>query len=90
MTCAISTALTPAVPSHGLTSREVEVMTLLAGGRTNQEIATELFLAVKTIDRHVSNILTKLGVSSRTAATAYAFKHGTRSERLVGRTTHTG
>jgi DNA-binding NarL/FixJ family response regulator len=35
-----------------------------------------LFLAVKTIDRHVSNILTKLGVSSRTAATAYAFKHG--------------
>lgn len=69
-------ALTPAVPSHGLTSREMEVMTLLAAGHTNQEIATELFLAVKTIDRHVSNILTKLGVSSRTAATAYAFKHG--------------
>ena len=68
--------LTTAAPSHGLTSREWEVMTLLAAGHTNQEIATELFLAVKTIDRHVSNILTKLGVSSRTAATAYAFKHG--------------
>jgi DNA-binding NarL/FixJ family response regulator len=68
--------LTTAVPSHGLTAREMEVMTLLAAGHTNQEIATELFLAVKTIDRHVSNILTKLGVSSRTAATAYAFKHG--------------
>ena len=68
--------LTAAVPSHGLTSREMEVMTLLAVGHTNQEIATELFLAVKTIDRHVSNILTKLGVSSRTAASAYAFKHG--------------
>ena len=68
--------LTTAAPTHGLTSRELEVMTLLAAGHTNQEIATELFLAVKTIDRHVSNILTKLGVSSRTAATAYAFKHG--------------
>jgi DNA-binding CsgD family transcriptional regulator len=68
--------LNPVVPSHRLTSREVEVLTLLASGSTNQEIATELYLAVRTIDRHVSNILTKLGVSSRTAATAYAFKHG--------------
>jgi len=68
--------LTTAAPSHGLTAREMEVMTLLAAGHTNQEIATELFLAVKTIDRHVSNIFTKLGVSSRTAATAFAFKHG--------------
>jgi DNA-binding CsgD family transcriptional regulator len=68
--------LTRAVPSHGLTPRELEVLSLLAAGRTNQDIATELFLAVKTIDRHVSNILTKLGVSSRTAATAFAFKHG--------------
>lgn len=68
--------LTTGVPSHGLTHRELEVLTLLAAGRTNQEIATELFLAVKTIDRHVSNILTKLDVSSRTAATAFAFKHG--------------
>lgn len=68
--------LTTAVPRHGLTPRELEVLTLLAAGRTNQEVATELFLAVKTVDRHVSNILTKLGVSSRTAATAFAFKHG--------------
>ena len=68
--------LTTHFPTHGLTSREMEVMTLLAAGHTNQEIATELFLAVKTIDRHVSNIFTKLGVSSRTAATAFAFRHG--------------
>jgi DNA-binding NarL/FixJ family response regulator len=68
--------LASALPSHGLTPRELEVLTLLAAGRTNQEIATALFLAVKTIDRHVSNILTKLGVSSRTAATAFAFRHG--------------
>jgi len=42
---------------------------------TNQEIADELYLAVKTVDRHVSNILTKLAVPSRTAATAFAYQH---------------
>jgi ATP/maltotriose-dependent transcriptional regulator MalT len=61
--------------AHGLTARELEVLRLLATGRTNHVIAGELFVAEKTVDRHVSNILTKLGVSSRVAATAYAYQH---------------
>ncbi len=59
----------------GLSPRELEVLALVAGGRTNREVAAELVLSERTIDRHVSNILTKLGVSSRTAATAYAYEH---------------
>jgi DNA-binding NarL/FixJ family response regulator len=51
------------------------VLRLLATGKTNQVIASELFLAEKTIHRHVSNIFAKLGVSSRAAATAYAYQH---------------
>ncbi len=65
-----------AAPAHGLTAREHEVLRLVATGQTNQQIADELYLAVKTVDRHVSNILTKLRVSSRTGATAYAYEHG--------------
>lgn len=61
--------------SHGLSSREIEVLRLVATGMTNQEIADELYLAVKTVDRHVSNILTKLAVPSRTAAAAFAYQH---------------
>jgi DNA-binding NarL/FixJ family response regulator len=49
---------------------------LLAAGRTNKEIAGMLELSAKTVSRHVSNILTKLGVTSRAAATAFAFQHG--------------
>ena len=52
------------------------MLRLLATGRTNRAIADELVLAVRTVDRHVSNILTKLGVASRSAATAYAYEHG--------------
>jgi DNA-binding CsgD family transcriptional regulator len=59
-----------------LTARETEVLRLVAVGRTNRAIATELFLSEKTVARHVSNILMKLGVSSRSAATAYAYEHG--------------
>jgi DNA-binding NarL/FixJ family response regulator len=59
----------------GLTTREVEVLRLVATGRTNRAIATELFLSEKTVARHVSNIFTKLGISSRAAATAYAYEH---------------
>ena len=62
--------------SAGLSGRELEVLRLLATGRTNRAIADELVLAVRTVDRHVSNIFTKLGVSSRAAATAYAYEHG--------------
>jgi DNA-binding NarL/FixJ family response regulator len=61
-----------------LSPRELEVLRLVATGRTNHAIATELFLSEKTVERHVSNILTKLGVGSRTAAAAYAFEHGIR------------
>jgi ATP/maltotriose-dependent transcriptional regulator MalT len=60
---------------HGLTSRELQVLRLIAAGKTNKAIATELFLSERTIDRHVSNILTKLNVPSRAAATAYAYAH---------------
>jgi ATP/maltotriose-dependent transcriptional regulator MalT len=59
----------------GLTARELEVLGLVAAGKTNKVIAKELFLSEKTVDRHVSNIFVKLGVSSRAAATAYAFTH---------------
>ena len=59
----------------GLTDREVEVLRLLATGLTNNEIAAELYLSAKTVSRHLSNIFTKIGVSSRAAATAFAFEH---------------
>lgn len=59
----------------GLTGREVEVLRLVAAGMTNNEIATELYLSAKTISRHLSNIFSKIGVSSRAAATAFAFEH---------------
>jgi DNA-binding CsgD family transcriptional regulator len=60
----------------GLTKREVQVLALVAAGNSNRAIAAELFLSEKTVERHLSNILTKLGVGSRTAAAAYAFERG--------------
>jgi DNA-binding CsgD family transcriptional regulator len=60
---------------HGLTPRELQVLRLVAAGRTNKAIAAELVLSERTVDRHVSNIFTKLGLSSRAAATAYAYEH---------------
>jgi DNA-binding NarL/FixJ family response regulator len=57
-----------------LTPRELQVLRLVAAGETNKAIAAELFLSDRTVDRHVSNIFTKLGVSSRAAATAYAYE----------------
>jgi len=62
----------------GLSAREVQVLALVAAGNSNRAVAAELFLSEKTVERHVSNILTKLGVCSRTAAAAYAFEHGIR------------
>jgi DNA-binding CsgD family transcriptional regulator len=62
--------------SHQLTKRELEVLRLLSTGETNKEIAADLVLSVRTVDRHVSNIYAKLGVSSRAAATSYAHEHG--------------
>lgn len=58
-----------------LTARELQVLRLIAAGKTNKAIAGELRLSEKTVDRHVSNIFTKLDVPTRAAATAYAYKH---------------
>jgi ATP/maltotriose-dependent transcriptional regulator MalT len=64
-----------ATPASGLTARELEVLRLVATGKTNRVIAADLFVSEKTVARHVSNIFTKLGLSSRAAATAYAYEH---------------
>jgi DNA-binding CsgD family transcriptional regulator len=63
------------VDAHGLTARELQVLRLLAVGKSNKAIAAELVLSKRTIDRHVSNIFRKLRVSSRAAATAYGYEH---------------
>jgi ATP/maltotriose-dependent transcriptional regulator MalT len=64
----------PALP-NGLTAREAEVLRLIAEGLSNKDIAAALHLSIKTVSRHLSNIFTKIGVSSRAAATAFAFEH---------------
>lgn len=67
----------PVVKKHDqLTEREMEILLLMAQGKSNQEIADELFIALKTVKVHVSNILAKLEVQDRTQAVIYAFKHG--------------
>ena len=66
----------PVRPPGGMTAREVEVLALIASGRTNRAIAEALFISEKTVARHVSNIFAKLGLNSRSAATAYAYEHG--------------
>jgi len=62
--------------NHGLTSRELQVLRSIATGKTNKTIAAELFVSERTVDRHVSNILSKLNLPSRAAATAFAYEHG--------------
>jgi ATP/maltotriose-dependent transcriptional regulator MalT len=66
----------PAGAIAGLTDRELEVLRLVTTGRTNHEIALELVVSDHTVRRHLQNIFAKIGVSSRAAATAYAFEHG--------------
>jgi DNA-binding CsgD family transcriptional regulator len=65
-----------AVGAHGLTRRELEVLRLVATGESNRQIAEALVISEHTVARHVQNIFTKLDVSSRTAAGAFAFEHG--------------
>ena len=59
-----------------VTARELDVLRLVAAGKTNREIAEALVISEKTVERHVGNIFTKLGVSNRASATAYAYSHG--------------
>ena len=63
------------VDTHGLTPRELQVLRLVAAGKSNREIASALVISEHTVARHVQNIFAKLGVSSRTAASAFAFAH---------------
>jgi DNA-binding CsgD family transcriptional regulator len=72
---ALTTAASGASNGAGLTRREVEVLRLVAEGKTNRAIAAELVLSEKTVARHLANIFVKLDLSSRAAATAYAFQH---------------
>lgn len=62
--------------THSLTAREVEVLTLVAAGLSNRQLARELVISERTVARHLSNIFTKIDVASRTEAAAYAFRHG--------------
>jgi DNA-binding CsgD family transcriptional regulator len=65
-----------AADTHGLSARELEVLRLVAAGKTNKEIARQLFVSERTVDRHVSNIFVKLEVPTRAAATAWAYRSG--------------
>jgi DNA-binding NarL/FixJ family response regulator len=68
--------------AHVLSTREREVIALVATGKTNREIARKLSISERTVDRHVSNILLKLNLPTRSAATAYAYQH----DLIQGRT----
>ena len=63
-------------PVGGLTTRELQVLALVASGKSNRAVASQLVISEKTVARHVSNIFVKLGVANRSAATAYAYEHG--------------
>jgi DNA-binding NarL/FixJ family response regulator len=65
----------PAI-ADGLTEREVEVLQLIAAGRSNREIADGLVLSTRTVERHVTNIYAKIDAHGRADATAYALRHG--------------
>ena len=64
----------PATPKHDLTERELEVLRLIAQGKSNKEISDDLVLSEKTVKTHVSNILQKLHLSDRTQAAVYALR----------------
>jgi DNA-binding NarL/FixJ family response regulator len=72
----------PAAPSSldDLSQREVEVLRLLAAGKSNRDIAEALYISLNTVATHVRNILTKTGTTNRTEAAAYALRHGLRAE----------
>jgi DNA-binding NarL/FixJ family response regulator len=65
----------PKALPRGLTAREAEVLRLVASGKTNRDIAVELVISEHTVARHLQNMFVKLGVTSRAAATAFAYEH---------------
>ncbi|SFB30565.1 two component transcriptional regulator, LuxR family [Cohnella sp. OV330] len=69
-------AQTEAQPHEELTDREMEVLQLIAQGKSNQEIADELFIGIKTVKYHLTNMFSKLGVEDRTQAAIYAHRNG--------------
>ena len=69
-----TTAAPPTYPA-GLTTREMEVLRLVAGGLTDVQVAEKLILSPRTVHAHISSIYSKLGVTSRSAATRYAMEH---------------
>ena len=77
LTGAKGTRLAPPRPAYpgGLTAREVEVLRLIAEGKSNREIGAELVLSLRTVERHMVNIYGKLDIHSKAQATAYAFTH---------------
>ena len=65
----------PPARAHGLTRRELQILALVAAGKTNQQIAAALVISDHTVRRHVQNIFSKIGVSSRAPATAFVLQH---------------
>ena len=76
MATAVTTPAAASTPGTGLTAREVEVLRLVARGRTNTDIADELGLSEKTIAHHLTHIFNKTGSENRAAAAAFAIRHG--------------
>src|SRR5262249_9059202 len=72
----VRTGSAPGARRDGLTGREAEVLRLIALGHSNREIAEELVLSVRTVERHITNIYAKIGARGKADATAYAFRHG--------------
>ncbi|MFH0917143.1 MAG: response regulator transcription factor [bacterium] len=71
-----SAPVSPAAPAHGLTQRELEVLGLVAQGKSNANMARALYITTKTVKYHVTGIFSKLGVHNRTEAAAFAINHG--------------
>lgn len=71
----VNAAHRPSIPQYGLTEREVEVLTLMAQGKNNNEIAHRLLITLSTVKKHVSNVLSKMNTTSRTEAVSLALKH---------------
>ena len=69
------------VPPDGLTSREVEVLRHIANGRSSRDVAEELVLSIRTVERHITNIYRKIKARGRADATAYALGHGLLSQK---------